>query len=138
MNNAHLLDELDDRVSQKSGASIAELLESDEARVRAPEHTVTITEDGELVVSSHGTHAEYIVGSPRDNLATLQRPPEEVLDVVMGDVIPKFLLHVHLPTEDLLVGQPIAPSDPTNSEMQEVPYPWSGPARAYNPAAYDR
>ena len=45
--------------------------------------------------------------SPRDDLAALQRAPEELLDVLMRDVVADLLLHVELPAEYFLVCQAV-------------------------------
>ena len=48
---------------------------------------------------------------PGNDLSALERPPEEVLDIVMGDGVPELLLHVHLPTQNFLVRETIVKSD---------------------------
>ena len=44
---------------------------------------------------------------PRDDLSALQCLPKVLLDLVVSNVGTELLLHVHLPSQDFLVGESV-------------------------------
>ena len=88
-----LLHELDDGIRKELRTRVAELLERDEARIRVPQDTVTIPAGRASADQHHPTHSETLRGhnstraaakhSPWNDLAALERAPEELLDVLV-------------------------------------------------------
>ena len=102
--STNLLDKLDNGVGKKLGACIAELLEGDEARIRVAEDTVAVSAPMKRRQNiCLGVRLNNYL--PGHDLAALESPPEELLDVLVGDVVTKLLAHVELPAEHFLVGQ---------------------------------
>src|SRR5699024_10293345 len=81
-----LLDQLEDRVGKDIRASVGEVHESLEARIRLAQHTVAVA---------------------RNDTSRLQGAPEVVTDVVVGELGADLILHGQDPAEDLLGGKAV-------------------------------
>ena len=100
--STNLLDKLDNGVGKKLGACIAELLEGDEARIRVAEDTVAVSAPMKRRQNiCLGVRLNNYL--PGHDLAALESPPEELLNVFVRNIVADFLTHVELPSQHFLV-----------------------------------
>ena len=108
--NEYLFHKLDGGVGEEIRSCVAELLKSHEARIWVAENTMTVSIIRGISVRGWGgrhfqaRRKEY---PPRNDLSTLKGPPKELLDVLVGNFATDLLLHVELPSENLLVSETV-------------------------------